>query len=300
MPVVCCSIFPYRNIRMTAFVYLLPHAEHSRFKIGKANELLARIRQLGSEQFDLAKSRALRVDSQDDAQNLERLLHRAFAKSRLPAEFVAEQEGYSRDGATEWFDNGCLERLDQFLHENADLLGFSLVSPEELSELLRPRLRPPMLVKPKKSAGSSRMTAANRAERRIRDIAGAEAHAESLLPLLEALVEYCPGLRLNAGARGEATLVGFCDLAMEATVREYLEELFGQSYKYTTGCFRLAPSLMVCKGDSRFEFELSLAWPGRLHESTYESGARRLAALPLAIPGWSCPEKSTELELLAA
>jgi hypothetical protein len=43
---------------MSSFVYLLQHESEPRFKIGKANDIAARVRQLGHTSFNFKTSRA--------------------------------------------------------------------------------------------------------------------------------------------------------------------------------------------------------------------------------------------------
>ena len=124
---------------MAAYVYLLWHKSEPRFKIGKADNLAARVIQLGVKQFDLTRAEALEVDNCVSANNLERILHRAFRAHRLiPGETAPEscpglRKG-RRDGDTEWFDEQCWDRLHLFLEQNQDLFGHIRESPERVAE----------------------------------------------------------------------------------------------------------------------------------------------------------------------
>ncbi|KWU19020.1 GIY-YIG nuclease family protein [Burkholderia cenocepacia] len=117
---------------MSSFVYLLQHKAEPRFKIGKANDVIARVRQLGHRHFSFDRSKALEVDSEQASQNVERLLHRLFASFRLDpaatqdARFPGLRRG--QDGSTEWFNMACWDRLTRFLADNHDLLLFKEVS----------------------------------------------------------------------------------------------------------------------------------------------------------------------------
>jgi hypothetical protein len=123
---------------MPSFVYLLQHASAPRFKIGKAVDIGARVRQLGLNRFDYAQSSALRVPSEADAFNLEKLLHRAFAKSRIASTDVVSGEGESSDGDTEWFCLSCRPRVESFLLANRDIFEFEPVPSAALISLVRP------------------------------------------------------------------------------------------------------------------------------------------------------------------
>lgn len=125
---------------MSAYVYLLWHANEPRFKIGKAEDIATRIAQLGVTQFDLARAKALEVADCAQALNLERALHRMFQRFRLtPGDSAARaypglQDG-RRDGDTEWFSAQCWERLHTFIEQNEDLLDCNWV-PKDLVQTM--------------------------------------------------------------------------------------------------------------------------------------------------------------------
>lgn len=114
---------------MAAHVYLLRHATEPRFKIGKANDLAARVLQLGRSQFNLLTSIAIEVESPEDATNLERLLHRAFRQHRLNPACSSTGWMYpglaagKHDGMSEWFSAACWERLQGLLSHLKDLVA---------------------------------------------------------------------------------------------------------------------------------------------------------------------------------
>lgn len=97
-------------------VYLLPHATEPRLKIGKADNVQSRANQIGKENFCLERGFVFELGSRRSAFNLERVLQRVFSQFHLPDISTAE------DGATEWFDLGCLDLVLRHATENAMLL----------------------------------------------------------------------------------------------------------------------------------------------------------------------------------
>ncbi|MNR71538.1 hypothetical protein D3C71_21690 [compost metagenome] len=112
---------------MAAYVYILRHRSEPRLKVGKAKDLLSRIQQLGADQFDFASSDALEVSDASAASNLERILHRVFSNHRLAPDGAPNcpQLRTGSDGATEWFELACLERMHAFLAHCEDLVDFT-------------------------------------------------------------------------------------------------------------------------------------------------------------------------------
>jgi hypothetical protein len=123
---------------VAASVYILVHRSGERFKIGKALNVLSRIKAFGISTLDLGRSEVLEVKDGADAYNLERALHRTFRRWRIPAQEILAAGG-AEDGASEWFRTECTERLNQFLNANRDLFRFerrALKDPEELAAWL--------------------------------------------------------------------------------------------------------------------------------------------------------------------
>src|SRR5512135_3368740 len=103
-------------------VYAVPYIAEPKFKIGKANDVLDRLQDLGPlTDFNLADGLCIPLPSEADAHRVEKILHRMFAKWNLP---IDEKNRY--DGDTEQFDIACLPRVTRFLTENADLLDGAL------------------------------------------------------------------------------------------------------------------------------------------------------------------------------
>ena len=89
-------------------IYVLAHSKEPFTKIGKANTLQGRIRGLGVSNFDLSKSFAYRVGSEQRAFNFEKVLHNVFADRRLTRSEVHTCVT-SDSGLTEWF---CVPHTD--------------------------------------------------------------------------------------------------------------------------------------------------------------------------------------------
>lgn len=116
---------------VTSFVYLLPHKNESRFKIGKANDVLSRAA-VFSDPLDLEKARMLHFPSEADACNAERMLHRMA--SRFHVKDLPETCGY-----TEWYDTACFEALIDTarttMRDWLGLLDITLVPESQLTKL---------------------------------------------------------------------------------------------------------------------------------------------------------------------
>ncbi len=111
----------------TSHVYVLVDTPQARVKIGKANAIQDRARQLKVE-FDHEASFALRVPSAEAALRAERILHKAFERWRLPA-----QDDEFGGGNTEWFHTNCLERLRAFVDVSADLLEATVLASSDFA-----------------------------------------------------------------------------------------------------------------------------------------------------------------------
>jgi T5orf172 domain len=118
-----------------SFVYFLSHNSEPRFKIGKAKNVIARARALEISRFALRTSFALEMPTEEAAYNLERILHRTFAKWRIPTSLIARSDPAS-DGHSEWFLSCSLALIQDFLTRNQGLLGFHYVAPESLIQRL--------------------------------------------------------------------------------------------------------------------------------------------------------------------
>lgn len=130
---------------MASHVYILRDLKHPRFKIGKANNILARARSFGWESIDFQQSLGLRLASETDAFTLEKILHRTFRLASVdPLEVLAS--GGSEDGASEWFNTSCWPRLLRYLDDNQDLHPHEMVSGGELAALITKQLEPSQAV----------------------------------------------------------------------------------------------------------------------------------------------------------
>jgi len=95
---------------MKSHVYFLKHRKLPYYKCGKADVVIARVRQIGIEYFDLKNSFAYEVDGIEDAMALERIFHLCNRKDRIKA-----SAALPKDGATEWFSSGCLNNHQEIL-----------------------------------------------------------------------------------------------------------------------------------------------------------------------------------------
>ena len=130
---------------MVSHVYILRDLKHPRFKIGKANNILARARSFRWESIDFQQSVGLRLASEADAYILEKILHRTFRLAGVePLEVIAS--GGTADGASEWFSTTCWPRLLRYLEDNQDLHPHEAVSGGELTALLKKQLEPSQAV----------------------------------------------------------------------------------------------------------------------------------------------------------
>jgi len=126
---------------MPSHVYLLAHATHARFKVGKANDILSRARCFGWDEIDFQTSLGLELISEEKARDLERILHGAFGASRVPADEVRAQGGRT-DGSTEWLRSECRPRLERLLDELQDLFPHKRCLGHDLAQELRRRQEP--------------------------------------------------------------------------------------------------------------------------------------------------------------
>lgn len=120
---------------MTSHVYILSHKSEPRFKIGKANVILSRVRTIGLDEFDLKASIAIEAPSEKKANIIEKSLHRLFDNWRISSDLIPV-----KDGATEWFDAKCRPRLDAFIEGNLDLLGLKVHRDFQI-EVQNPKLK---------------------------------------------------------------------------------------------------------------------------------------------------------------
>lgn len=109
------------GLPVVAYVYCLSHAFEPRFKIGKALNLSRRLRQLSRDHIDIGTSLIFAVPSEQEAFNLESILHRVFSSARLAPLGTF-------DGATEWFSAEAKLRLVQFVVNNQAELGCQVFS----------------------------------------------------------------------------------------------------------------------------------------------------------------------------
>lgn len=269
---------------MAAYVYILVHKDKPRFKIGKALDIAARVAQLTYDELDFTRSRALEVEDEAAAVNLERALHRCFDKWRLSADDMVALEGERFTGYTEWFRTECFDKLLNFVDQNTELFDYSLLSSTQLQQ----RMESATLAGKPKAAYAGRP----RVKREItpEDIAGAKAQAQLLLPLLDRVVEYCESAELTPIGPGARALAGTCKIEHAETVRELLYELVDLGrYTYSLGFFAIFNGTTTFSPNKRtFKFSISHIWPDADDKVTpWRAASETLAAHPLPVRGWS-------------
>ena len=191
---------------MASHVYILRDLKHSRFKIGKANDILARARSFRWESIDFPQSLGLRLASETDAYTLEKILHRTFRLASVdPLEVVGS--GGSVDGASEWFSTSCWPRLLKYLEENQDLHPHVTVSGGELVALIERQLEPSQAVVAREQLKKEKEE--RRIEREAEFVAFRRTQLEALKAGLEVvqlkIVQELERLKLNGN------IVGVCD-----------------------------------------------------------------------------------------
>lgn len=277
---------------MSAFVYFLPHASEPRFKIGKAIDVGARLRQLGKQLFDLGRCTAVQVASDHDALNLEKMLHRAFAQWRVPKEAVAATEGARTDGDTEWFQLNCFERLRQFLDHSEDIFCFSRVDSLEFARLIAlpsaeadgeldgkgTRNRKPRLTREERiaAAQAARQAAIPLVKEAVR----------ALLPHLTRLKELCSDLKF---CRTTGTLCGCVSGVNYEAAAETIHTMHGEILPIPNAGIWIINSYQISGGErAGATFSLFMMTPaGEYGELFWHNfvGAE-LALLPFDVPGW--------------
>jgi hypothetical protein len=271
---------------MPAYVYLLAHQSAPRFKIGKAGDVGARVRQLGAKRFDFGQSRALRVCDDAAAVNLERLLHRAFAKSRLASSDIVPLPGESTDGDSEWFSFDCKSRLDEFLAANQDLLDFEAVPDRDFKRML-PSARKPVARQPARRGLVGQHCKFVHAPPVAVDITS---DVDLFLTKLSAFASVAQNLEFKPPQeRSEyGNLLGSIPLDSGLDPQALFADLMDCSVRVSKwGAFRLVSGVTFLQDGRHVRFDLSVFRSSRLEASSAENcAAARLAAYPLPVPGW--------------
>jgi hypothetical protein len=197
---------------LVSYVYILRDMKHPRFKIGKANNILARARSFRRETIDFQESLGLRLVSEADAYVLEKILHRTFRLAGVdPLEVVAS--GGSSDGASEWFSTSCWARLVRYLKDNQDLYPHETISGKELAALLKEQLVPSQAVLSREQIRKEKE--ARRNERELEAIEYRRTQLECLRASLNTvqpiIAQELDRLRLNGNIAGiYETSMGAC------------------------------------------------------------------------------------------
>lgn len=114
-------------------LYLLVDSAGNGFKIGVSIDVSQRIAAL-PENIDRAKSFQIKC-GEKNSYRVEKILHRLFQKYHLEKEVGA--------GYTEWFSMECFEAVQDFIHSQRDLLGWTCFEPiPKPPTILPPRVIP--------------------------------------------------------------------------------------------------------------------------------------------------------------
>lgn len=287
-----------------SYVYILKHSSDDRFKIGKAVDIPTRVSQLGHSQFDISSSQALRLSSENDANNVERLLHRAFAKWRIDPAVLILEEGGRRDGDTEWFDSSCYERLNSFLADNHDLLQYSLISSNELETILAEvnNTQTNRTVKTEtqiaRDVERERIRADKLVQKNLREqneIATFKAIVETIPPLLNALNKECENLSVKDGQYGKC-LRGSYRLDANDKIEDLIMSLHDKRLIGANGGYNIFPSYTSQQDDDLgiVHFELQMNWVTALNlPDIYEQAMNHLKMLASDLEWWPTPSSTS-------
>lgn len=113
-----------------SFVYVLPHVNGKSLKIGVAQNIPTRMRSIGIEAFDIARSTSIKTVSVERSREVERALHKIFAASRIDKQQAIADYGIPEDGSTEWFDASI---INDVLNLGAMLPGVVGLTPVDTS-----------------------------------------------------------------------------------------------------------------------------------------------------------------------
>lgn len=283
---------------MASYVYLLAHPTQSRFKIGKAVDIHARIQQLGADQFDLDNSQALAVTTEEDSSNLEKLLHRAFIQWRIDSAVITIDEGARREGASEWFDMACRERLSTFIRDNKDILQCTELSSPELKALVtacEKNKRVPQQKSPEQRAIEEQRAHKRQLQLEQKHIRTAQikvefdAIIESIPPVLNVLNELSDGLELHDSEYpGMKYLIGRSSKENWGDVRSVLESLTDFQLRSELGGANIFPSISsYTVSDDSTMFRLAVLWSANLTGAdVMDDALAKLHNLPTNIKGW--------------
>lgn len=105
-----------------SYVYVLIHEKGKMFKIGKANNVKSRVEQLEKHwgTFQIDNSMILKVKSEKESLNLERMLQRLFEKYNL------KNLDRNKDGSSEFFKIECLDILIENLYTISTILNYEI------------------------------------------------------------------------------------------------------------------------------------------------------------------------------
>lgn len=270
---------------MSAYVYIIPHRDESRIKIGKAVNVSARLGEIGAHIFALPHCLLLHFCNEKAARRAELILHRTFTHWRLDAGSV-NAGGKRRSGDTEWFDIACRDRLDQFLLANMDLLDAELVQQDCIEQVLEALTRPRPAARPIRVQNISPMTELRDEEVEVLGRPVIDRVAKGLTEL----ARMCDRISLVKGTRPRCyDLVGSTQVSVDAFTCHVMNLMsessvptnhYQTSYKVVTGGNFQAGKLI--------DFEVHLELPGAT-EGRWPKAERLIESLfeyPVPITGW--------------
>lgn len=282
---------------MTAYVYIIPHRDEPRMKIGKAVNVSARLRQIGAHLFAPPHCLLLRFCNEQAALRAESILHRTFARWWVdPVSMNGGLKG--RDGNTEWFDNACRDRLDQFLLANMDLLEAELVHQDSIEQVLGTLTRPRFVPRPARKTTSADRSVQNiswMTELRDEEV---EVLARPVIDRvaigLTELAQMCDRISLveESTQPRRRDVVGSAPVPLDVFTRHVMNLMHESDVPTNNymGSIRVVTGGIFEAGES-IDFEVSLVGPGategrspqvdRLIESVFE--------YPVPITGWPSP-----------
>lgn len=112
-----------------SYVYVLQSATDSgHVKIGKANDVCARMSQIGLAVFNLETVKAIVCKNEKQANALERYLHTVFEDNHSPKDT-------GEDGASEWFTVSQQDVLDVAIQMGHEVKGDIVFAPKSVKQL---------------------------------------------------------------------------------------------------------------------------------------------------------------------
>ena len=215
-------------------VYLVPHATEPRFKLGKANDVISRLRQVSKSNgsYELDWDRGLRLECSDEAEAI-------MVESLLRNIPWVKKTRYSHndrgDGHTEWHHIDVFDPLREFIAKNATDLRFEIKYDlrQQVSQREEQRKREEQLTAEKRAANSNASQQRKTVMPSEDEVEMVQAVYSEAIGLLRLFFETCKldGVasvwRSDHSFFGEAYSAGFiCDMNLGDPLGKKLEDLF--------------------------------------------------------------------------